>query len=232
MNPGKRAIRRLVAIGCTVTLLCACQPTLEEVVAEHRPAVEGVFGQIRALNEKVMTAPPLSEDKVTAEPGTVVLDGDHSNALFLLDAHVMAPENASSDAMGATRAAAVQACGEALRGQFNGVPKGADIYLRECGRAEYVVVLRTNMEQAAQMVDAKTFESGRYAGDVLLFRLDDGAALGGFRVSAESNDTVEALVDENGNPIDVSGRLDSDLGANAFVDIEEKLRTHLPGSIQ
>lgn len=227
-----RLLFRSIVLGCTVALLAACQASLEDVVAEHRAPVEAVFARIRALDATVRTAPLLDEDKVTAAPGSVVLDGENSNALFLLAGDVLAPENARSDAMGATRAAAVQACGEALRGEFSGVPKGAELYLRECGRAQYVFVLRTQVDEAARLLDKDTFQAGRYAGDVLLFRLADGASLGGFRVAAASNDTVQALVDDSGNPIDASGRLDSDLGANAFVDIEEKLRKHVPGSIR
>jgi hypothetical protein len=215
----------------TAALLAACQPSLEQVVSYHREAVELVFSRIRALDGPARSLPPLTKDEVATEPGRVVLDGEHSNALFLLASDLAAPAHADSSAMGATRAAAVQACGEALRGEFNGVPKGAELYLQECGRAEYVFVLRTHVEQAAQLVDSDTFEAGQYAGDVLLFRLADGALLGGFRVAAESNDSVEARVDEHGNAIDVGGRLDSDLGANAFVAIEDKLRTVVPGSI-
>jgi hypothetical protein len=227
-----RSPRRLIGLCLASLLLSACQPSLEQVVAEHRPAVEGVFARIKALDAAARSAPPLAEDKVTASPGSVVLDGDNSNALFILASDLAAPEHASSDATGATRAAAVQACGEALRGQFNGVPKGADLYLQECGRAQYLFVLRTHLEEAAQLIDKDSFQAGQYGGDVLLFRLADGAALGGFRVSAASNDSVQALVDENGNPVDVAGRLDSDLSANAFVDIEDKLRTVVPGSIK
>ena len=221
----------VIALVAAVALLSACQPTLEQVVSYHRESVELVFRRIKALDGPVRNAPLLTEDKVLTEPGRVVLDGDKSNALFILASDLAAPEHASTSAMGATRAAAVQACGEALRGDFNGVPKGAEIYLQECGRAEYLFVLRTNVEQAAQLIDNATFQAGRYGGDVLLFKLADGTHLGGFRVSAASNDTVEALVDEHGNPVDASGRLDSDLSANAFVDIEEKLRKVVPGSI-
>jgi hypothetical protein len=227
-----RSLRRTMVIGCTLAVLTACQPSMEAVVAEHRAAVEGVFGKLKALAPTAMNAPPLAEDKVTASPGSVVLDGENSNALFVLASDLAAPEHASSGSMGATRAAAVQACGEALRGEFNGVPKGADLYLQECGRAQYVFVLRTSVEQAAQLLDKDTFQAGSYAGDVQLYRLADGAPLGGFRVAGASNDTVQALVDEHGNPVDASGRLDSDLSANVFVDIEEKLRKHVPGSIR
>jgi hypothetical protein len=226
-----RSLPLLVGLLAATTLLGGCEPSLDEVIVYHRETVAGVFGRIRALERVVHDLPPLTGDKVATEPGRVVLDGEHSNALFLLASDVPSPEHASTGATGATRAAAVQACGEALRGEFHGVAKGAELYLQECGRAEYVFVLRTRVDEAAQLIDSDSFQAGRYGGDVLLFRLSDGALLGGFRVAAQSNDSVQALVDEHGNPVDASGRLDSDLNSNAFVEIEEKLRTHVPGSI-
>lgn len=223
---------RLACLLGTAVLLSACAPSMEQRVAQHRPAVEGVFAKIKALDAAARSAPPLTEDKVSAAPGTVTLDDEKSNALFLRASDLAAPEQTSTDAMGGTRAAAVEACGEGLREDPSTLPPGIPLYLEQCARAQYVFVLRTNVEQAAELLDQDTFQAGQYAGDVLLFRLADGAPLGGFRVAGASNDTVEALVDESGNPIDASGRLDSDLSANVFVDIEEKLKTHVPGSVR
>ena len=161
----------------------------------------------------------------------VVLDGQASNALFILADDLQAPEFASSDGVGATYAKTVQVCGEALRGEAQGVPKGIESFMKECGRAEYVFVLRRTAEESAQSVDNDSFQAGMYEGDVLLFRLADGSSLGGFRVSAKSSDQIMAQVDANGNPVDISERLESDLSAELFADIGTKIRKHLPGAL-
>jgi hypothetical protein len=118
-----------------------------------------------------------------------------------------------------------------LRGEFDGIAKGADLFLRECARAQYVFVLRTTADDPARLVDANNFESGRYVGDVLLYRLADGALLGGFGVSAQSSDQVSVQLDSAGNPIDPIEKLNSDMSSKVFVEIEEKLRSLVPGSL-
>jgi hypothetical protein len=231
-SSNQRDSLRRFGTACLALLVAACQPSMDEVVARHRDAVGKVFTQIQALYAAVDAAPPPSEDGFDAAARGAVLDGDDSNALFLRAEDMPAPDHATSDGPGGTRAAAVQACGEAVRGEFAGVPAGAESYLAQCERAKYVFVLRTQVHDAPGMVGDKSFVAGTYAGDVLLFRLADGAPLGGFRVDAASHGSVQALADENGNPIDASGRLDSDLNANAFVGIEEKLKKLLPGSVK
>jgi hypothetical protein len=216
-----------------VTALAACHtPTVDEVVARHRDAVGAVFAKIQALDGVVANAPPLTEDRVDVAIGVVTLDGPDSNTLFIVATDLPAPDHASSSTTGATRAAAVQACGEALRGEFNGVAAGAESYLEQCGRAKYVFVLRPQVDEAAQMVGADSYSAGRFAGDVLLFRLADGAALGGFRFDAASHGSVMAHTDAQGNATDAATRLDSDLSANAFVAIEEQLKKVVPGAVK
>lgn len=223
---------RWVLAACAVALATACAPTMEEVVAKHRAAVESVFAQIRALDDAIAVTPPLDKDGVDIAPGSVVLDGVDSNALFVVGTDVAAPEHSDSTATGATRAATVQGCGEALRGEFHGVPKGAELYLSECERAKYLFVLRSQSEDAAQMVGVDSYTAGHYTGDVLLFRLADGKLLGGFRIDAQSNGSVMAHTDAQGNAIDAATRLDSDLSANTFVEVEEKLKKFVPGAVK
>jgi hypothetical protein len=128
---------RCLGLALLVASLAACHtPTVDEVVARHRDAVGGVFARIQALDGAVANAPPLTEDHVDVDTGAVTLDGPDSNALFIVVTDVPAPDHASSTTPGATRAAAVQACGEALRGEFIGVAAGAESYLAQCGRAK------------------------------------------------------------------------------------------------
>jgi hypothetical protein len=215
-----------------VVLAAACTPSLDEVITKHRDAVNAVFAQIKALDGTVNAAPALTEDRVDVAPGSVVLDGPDSNALYLVSTDVAAPEHSDSTTTGATFAGAAQACGEALRGEFHGTAVGAEALLSQCGRAKYLLVQRAQVDEAAQMVGADSYSGGHYAGDVLLFRLADGAALGGFRVEAASSGSVMAHTDQYGGAKDAGSRLESDMSANAFVAIDEKLRKYLPGSIR
>jgi hypothetical protein len=172
---------------------------------------------------------PLEEDKFDLGGAKVVLEGDASNALFLTDTDLAAPENTSTTGPGSTQASNVATCGEALRGQFIGAAKGAEYFLSTCARAEYAFVLRTLAYDHAQVLDDENFAPGRYEGDVLLFRLADGALLGGFHVAATNGSQVSVEVGAAGAPVDAASRLDSDLEAMVFVEINDKLKQHVPG---
>jgi hypothetical protein len=213
-----------------VVLLSACQPSMKQVVAEHRPAVEAVFAKVKALEGAVRDTPAVTEDKVDVGGARVVLDGENENALFIRAADLAAPESASSEGNGALHANRVQVCGEALREDDpDSLPKGIPLYLEECERAEYVFVLRPTVDEAATLIDDATFQPGRFEGDVLLFRLADGALLGGFAVSEKSSEEVTVATDEAGASVDAVGRLNSDLSSRVFVAINEKLRANVPG---
>ena len=234
MATNKRPCLKLQLLGiCFVaSLLSACQPSMEDVVTKHRAAVEAVFTKLKSLDAMVRSTPPPATDAVATGTEHVLLEGEESNALFIRADDLHAPERTSSDTTGTTRANTVKICGEALRGEAMGVPAGVESFLKACERARYVFVLRKAAESSAELADNDSFAAGGYAGDVLLFRLADGALLGGFRVSAQSSDQVMARVDADGKPIDVSDRLQSDLSANLFADIDTKLRKYVPGVIK
>ena len=223
---------RLTGIACVLALLAACAASLEDVIAEHRPAVQEVFDKIEALTGPAHNAAPLSEDGMDVGDARILLDGDDSNALFIRADDLASPEHASGTGMGGTHALAVQYCGEALRNDFDGAAAGAASFMQECGRAKYVFVLRTQREEMAQLIDNESFQPGLYEGEVLLFRLADGALLGGFRVSARSSDEIETTTDSSGTPIDAIERLNSDLSSQVYVDINDKLKAHIPGVVE
>ena len=206
---------------------------MDEVVTKHRAAVEATYEKIRALDASARTA-ELNGDRIDAGGARVLLDGermDEQNALFIRAENLATPEFASTDGTGATHARSLEACGEALGGQAMGLAEAFDDYLEECASAEYLFVLRTHDETSPRLLDSGRFRPGRYEGDVLLFRLADGALLGGFRVAVASSASVMARTDATGNPDDADRRLESDLDANAFVAINDGLRQHLPGVI-
>lgn len=219
--------------GCfAALLLSACQPSMEDVVAKHRTAVEAMFAKIKALDATARSTPPPATDGVAIGTEHVLLEGEQSNALFIRADDLHAPERASSDATGGTRTGTVETCGEALRGEAMGVPAGIEGFLKACERARYLFVLRKTNEQSAELADSDSFTAGGYEGDVLLFRLADGALLGGFRVSAQSSDQIMVRVDADGKPIDGSDQLQSDLSSKLFADIDAKLRKYVPGVIK
>jgi len=226
------SMRRLIGVALALLLLSGCQKSLEDIIAEHRPAVEAVFAKIKALDAAARDAAPVAEDRIDLGGAKVVLDGENTNALFIRQDNLADPLNATSDGTGSTHAGNVKVCGEALRGDFIGHPGGAELFLKDCARAEYVFVQRTRSDQAAELVGSDTFNPGMYEGDVLLFRLSDGALLGGFAVNAKSSDEVSVALDESGNAIDPIGRLNSDMTAEVFSEIDTKLRALVPGSLR
>ncbi len=231
-NKPDKSVHRFVAIACALVLLSGCQKSLEDIIAENRPAVEAVFAKIKALEAAARDAEPVAEDKVDLGGAKLVLDGENSNALFIRQDNLADPLNATSDGTGSTHAGNVKVCGEALRGDFSGHPGGAELFLKDCARAEYLFVQRTRTDQAAELVGSDSFNPGMYEGDVLLFRLSDGALLGGFTVNAKSSDEVSVALDEAGNAIDPIGRLNSDMTAEVFSEIDTKLRALVPGSLR
>lgn len=223
--------RRFIGMFCAALALSACTPSMEDVIAEHRGPAEATFEKIKGLYDTASSTPPIVEDRFDLGTQTIVLDGEQPNALFILADDLQAPEYADTEDRGGTHAHTVRACGDALTGEASGHPGAFEGYLKECGRAEYLFVLRTHAEESAQIIDRESFQPGFYEGDVLLIRIADGALLGGFRVSGRNGDSVTAQTDASGNAIDVDERLESDLDAMVFVDIQDKLRQHIPGSI-
>jgi hypothetical protein len=229
MIPLAKCVGPALGLACVI-LLSACAPSMTETVAEHRPKVEAVFAKVKALEAAAREAPAVTEDKMDVAGARIVLDGDNENALFIRVADMAAPEHASADGNGGLHANRVQVCGEALTAEDpESLGKGIPLYLEECERSEYVFVLRPTVDEAAALIDSSTFQQGRFEGDVLLFRLADGALLGGFTVSEKSSDEVTVATDASGAPVDAIDRLNSDLSSQVFVAINDKLRANVPG---
>jgi len=233
MVSNKSVVRMAKLVGScgALLLLAACSPSMEDVIAENRVAVQAAFDKIIALDAVVASTPPVTEDKMDVGTHRVVLDGDVTNAVFIHADDVKSPEQASDDHVGGTYIGAIETCGQAMSGQPRGVPRGVEFALKDCGSAEFLFVLRARVNQPAEIVEVRSYRPGRFEGDVLLFRLSDGALLGGVSVAGTNADSLMAQVDEAGIPKDLAGRLESELSAQVFVGIREKLREHLPGSV-
>ncbi|MGH8030184.1 MAG: hypothetical protein ACREO3_09640 [Arenimonas sp.] len=234
MDSGRQAgsALRLAGIVCAVMALVACRDTADDVIAGHRPAVEAAFGRLEALDAAVRNAPPITEDRIDVGSARVRLDGEQSNALYVSAEHLLTQGGSNLDFTGYMYSVPTQQCGAALRsgGRLFLVSQLRNL-LPACSRAEYVFVQRTIVDVPAQRVDAHTFQPGRYAGDVLLFRLADGVLLGGFNVSGKSSDNVMVVADENGAGSDPIGGINRDLSASVDADISAKLKRHVPGVI-
>lgn len=224
MTTGRNCRWKVLAIAGLATMLVACEPTMEDVLVEHRPGAERVFAQLKTLESAVFAIPPLTEDRISLDGARVRLRSGDSNALFLPDANLREPERTSDSGDAGTHSSKVAGCGEALRGEFRGSPVGARGFLSDCARAEYVFVLR----RVYAPVEGETYDPLTWRGEVLLFRLADGAALGGFRVGTDTRGATTVLVDGAGNQVAGSARTD-DPRAKIFAAIDEGLRTHVPG---
>ncbi len=220
--------------ACTsAVLLVACKPSKDQVLAQYRAPVEAVFARIKSLEAAVRDTPPVADDAISPGIGPVVLkagNGGEGNALFILADDVPAPDHASRDGIGGTYAYTTATCGEALNG--GDIQPGTASFLADCARAKYVFVLRTRRHDKPEAnVAEHNFRAGAYEGDVLLFRIEDGALLGGFRTSGKSNDQIMVREDAQGQPKDAEDRLESDLSSEVYADIGAKLRALIPGSI-
>ena len=222
---------RAGAVGVLVVALAACRATPDEVIAEHRAAVEQTFARLAALHAAAVAAPPVTEDRIDAGGAAIVLDGADTNALYLLAEHLRAPgQGADIDDVPLLQLRAYQ-CGEALSRPTHYAADALASLLPSCADAEYVFVQRTHDFVPAALVGETTFAPGHYTGDVLLYRVADGALLGGFRVAAESSDSISVGADESGRALDPIGGVNQDLARRVQEDITAKLKQHVPGVV-
>ena len=68
-------------------------------------------------------------------------------------------------------------------------------------------------------------------GEVRLYRLADGAALGGFRVSAANDDELTVAVGQYGEEAAVGNALVAQVRERVQAAIVAGLREHVPGSV-
>ena len=206
----------LAAAATLALLAAACQSPIEK----HSENIEKVFDQLRMLDAAVTSAPPLAEDRIDTGGARVVLEGDGANALFIVDVHLADPMQAGPYGTGAEYAVPIQTCARALVGQTPFHTKEVIArHLQQCASAEYAFVVRSDREIYGRLLSENEYEPGSYQGEVRLYRLADGAALGGFRVTAANDDELTVAVGEYGAEAEVS---------NALV---AQVREHVPGSV-
>ncbi len=227
MNP-----MRFVLLPCLCLL--ACTPSVPEVIAKHRPAVEKTFASIQKLQPLVEGTAEVTELAVKAPEVPLRLEGpEGANATFVYVEDLAKPGGTQAVTLRTIDSHPLAECGALLeRAQYldpipHPRPTAVQGYLAACARLRYVLVIRSrefvNPESA---VGAKQFVPGRYRADVLAFDLTTGQLLGGFPVSAKNNDAVTVVSGE-----DQDQRLLRNLEATVFSALREGALKAFPGAI-
>lgn len=231
-NPLGGTFRGPICIACifALALLAACQSPIEK----HRAAIESVYGQLRVLDATVRDAPPLQEDSIDTGGARIVLEGTDPNALFVAWVHLATPEKAGPYGTGTKHTDPIQTCGMALTGQTQF--RTEDVvasHLQQCAGAEYAFVLRTQGVEYPKISDEQnlTYSPGWYDGEVRLYRLADGAPLGGFRVSARNGEEIGVYVGKYGAAAEITNALSREIDDQIDAQIVEGLRKFVPGSV-
>lgn len=98
---------------------------------------------------------------------------------------------------------------------------------------EYVLVLRILRAQAPEQAGDESFRGGGVAAEALLYRLSDGAALGGVRFGSLSSGSIQvhgAAATSMGLDRDISLR--ADLSVQAHRSLGRAIEAALPGTVQ
>ena len=197
-RPAGRAAHAALAAAALVLAACSGPTPLEQ----HRAGIEATYAKLRALDAPVRDAAPLADDaRIDSAGARVVLTGPDANALYVASEHLATPEKAGPYGTGTEAyTPPVQTCGMVLAGQPPTYRQEPEIaaHLQQCANAEYAFVLRSREVVFAKLVDETTFQPGIYDGEVRLYRLADGADLGGFRVSARNGDDIAVVVGQYG----------------------------------
>ncbi len=228
-------MRLLDSVPCLAVVLCllACRgKSVDEAIAENRAGVTVNFSRIAALRAAVDAAPKLDGDRVlpAGEP-VVVQPASKKNAMIVHAEDLREPGSKGAVPLRITGTGELLDCGSILATKKyasggDALGKVADEYLRNCAAVRYLFVVRTREHRAPAYASADTFTPGKFVGDVLLYRVDDKSALGGFRIDVESSDVVTVT---KGNRD--GDRLGSDFSANVFVAVQDGIRRYVPGAL-
>lgn len=219
--------RCLVILGVVLVALLACKKNeAAATIEQHRPQVEPRLATAKRIAAELRTLAPLTQDGATLDAGPLTLSSP-TNARAS-DTAVMEPESLlphleSSLATPYSKAGQLAWCARLLGNKYTDPSKSvAEQYLGLCANAKYLLVVR-ELERKDGTVgeDKSTFQAGKARGEVRVFRLDSGKALGGFRFEAENSDLVSGR-DEAALRTDLNNQLDKAVNAG--------IEQHLGGS--
>ncbi len=206
----------LGVISATMIFGAACKrETPEEAAAAKlaplRPAASARIAALEKLVPTMRSAPNLTTDAVALAAGTIKFGKpetfDPVTAGLIYEANledVRAYHNKDPQPMDA--AGLFGACASLLNGKGFTADHNKPRVLENCANARYAVMVRTMKRVKPEVNEAdKTYVPGEHEGEVHVFDLDTGKALGGFRF-AEKND---GLVTTRGisNPTEIDAAL-------------------------
>jgi hypothetical protein len=238
-RPPRAPRARLSATAALLVALVACTPTYESAVAEHGPAIDALLAQAAAVAEHAAHAPLLTAPQPIAPDPPLfkgVLDGSRTNwELVYLDDLRALPDHAAMQPWSVT-ATQLHRCASLLHNRREphtpGLPAPTTrlcddrlgVLLAACRNLRYLGVIRIHelVEPHAPECPPDThcgYHGGSVRGDLLFYRLADGALLGGAPFTAESN---SSMVDNAA----IQTNLWQDLRWRADAEINTIVRTH------
>ena len=196
-----------------IFLVAACKSkgeSIAELAAEHRDDIEARYSSLRAIAERLDEIPLVTENAYAAvdpEPtiqprelrdddrqllpyNTAVLHEEH---LALLDSW-QRPDLAVELGSAIWITSAWRTIEKIEAGEE--VDEGDDRdreRLEQVARLRYAVVVRTHRARAPVVTGENSFDSGFLEGEALVFTLDGGEHLGGFRFAAQNDEQVRAF---------------------------------------
>jgi hypothetical protein len=201
-------------------------PTLAEVIAKHKAAVEARKTKADAILEKL--PPRLFADTLKAPSGaapTIAQSGANTVIEY--------PDNDKQDLDSrVTDDDHLYTCHQILDGEkkiFNGhkdVPVTADMaetYLSRCEKYAYLLVVRSFTSTKPEMGGGGEFTPGAVDGDAILFDLSTGTSYGGVRFSAKNSAEFKAKAGDL-DPVD------ENLQQNSLTALREAITKHIPAA--
>ena len=185
---------------------CESEKSIEELAAKHRDDVEAKFTSLRAIAERVDEISPVTENAYEAvepepkSPGRRNRDRDgellpyntavvHEEHLALMD--TWESPNLPVEVGRTSHIPYVWRVIERIEDGEEGEERHRELF-KQVSWMRYVVVLRTLQARAPVVTGEHTFEGGSFEGEALVFTLDGGEYLGGFRFAAQNDDQIRA----------------------------------------
>lgn len=227
----KYMIHAARALLIAMAVLSSCGPSSADMINRYRPASEAKLKAIRAIGAKVAGefVPTGGPFELEGPPPEFVPSPGKANAIVLEPDHFAYPEPPQSR-FRLTREnpianpAALLKKGELHYGSGNLETK--EEVLQEFIRLKYVLVIRNLEVRDAALTGAstRTFTGGTCEGDALLYDLESGRSVGGFRFSGRSSEKVRA---DMGDP---EAYLTGNLKTNTVGAIRAEFQRRYPGT--
>lgn len=211
-------------------VLAGCSESVSEVIAARRGAVEETFAALHAL--KVPTTPP---GAVTTTEPIHLEGGDVTNAAFIYADDLQKPGDVAPVPLRSLDSVPLLQCGRLLKdgmmvdSPFPPKPSVARQYLDACARVRFAFVIQT-LEYIAPRpppADSLKFVPGSYRARVVVMKLDDGSALGGYELAVGSDNDIRV---PEGTP--TVEQLVTNLEGNAYRALRASTLRALPGSLK